>query len=133
MQQHASNFTPMSLPVDSTNSFFRLAIFVFDSILYPSSDCDTHTRTAISHLHHNPDPHLHAMIGLYLLSFLPLHTNRGVVDEYNGAARAYRMAREIGLDVSSLGLIGAGPLEDHRSIVSAFAVAGDPMLTSSGK
>lgn len=43
---------------------------------------------------------MHAVYGLYLSSFLPLHTPGTKVDEYDGAGRGYRMGREIGLDAT---------------------------------
>ena len=91
----------MPLPSASADPFFRLAVFVFDTVISsPTSSVRTqHLRNALQHIQHRQAPHLHAAIGLYLLSFLPLHMRSADVDVYDGAGRSFRMARQLGMDV----------------------------------
>lgn len=78
----------------------RLVVYVFSGFIDPSTTSQAQLRAAVSHLSHQPKAGVHAVYGLYLLSFLPLHTPRTEVDEYDGAGRGYRMGREIGLDAA---------------------------------
>lgn len=76
----------------------RLVVYVFSAFIDLAPTSQAQLRAAIPHLSHQPKAGVHAVYGLYLLSFLPLHTPGTKVDEYEGAGRGYRIGREIGLD-----------------------------------